>query len=212
MRRMVWVMGIVAASGMLLATPQLAAHAASPTSSCVSNGQGQWQCRFFESLNGAPSEISDVVPVPSDATGAAPGATIALVENPALPQNDPKNWSEVIEFTPNPGAATSAQMFSEGCSSGPTNETDISCFPPPPASQFVTEVQQGTGDDFQDCTTFDALASDGHAFAVITACSDAALAEQPGPSVPEVPMALMLPLAAVGVVAAFGVRRRLNKA
>jgi hypothetical protein len=212
MRRMAWVIGMVAASGVFLATPQRAAHAA-PTSFCVAGPPVQ--CTFFESAGaaGAPSEISDIVPVADSSGAPVPASTIALFENPALLPDDPKNWSEVIEFIPDqPGATTShsAQMFSEGCRSGPTNETDISCFPPS-ANQFVMEVQQGAGDDFQDCTHFIAQSPSMQQFAQITACSDAALAEQPGPNVPEVPLVAMLPLAALGVVATIGLRRRLNK-
>ena len=71
MRRMVWVIAMVAASGLFLATPQRAAHAASPSSACAAGPP--LHCVFYESANGAPSEISDVVPVPPDASsGPAP--------------------------------------------------------------------------------------------------------------------------------------------
>ena len=98
-------------------------------------------------------------------------------------------------------------MVSDGCSSVPNNDTDISCFP---AANTVTqppveEVQNGTGNDFQDCTQFPALFQ-GQVFAIVNACSDAAQVE-PSPSIPEVPIAALLPVAAIGVVGAAALRR-----
>jgi hypothetical protein len=182
------------------------------------------QCALYETRRDATgtevaSEISDVVDFTKSIVACAPtcivpSGAVAIVENPNLPQTDPTNWSDVVEFLPvtagaPPGSpSTSVQQLSEGCGN-PNNPFDVSCYPPASAiTQFVVEVQSGQGNDFTDCTPF-AYLFNGQSFAQVNACSDAPLNEAPNPDVPEAPLAAMLPFAALGVlVAGYGWRRR----
>jgi hypothetical protein len=139
---------------------------------------------------------------------------IALFENPALPPTDRTNWSDVIVFSPpspsNPNAPFgTVQFLSNGCASGPQSQTDITCFPAATTQAPIQEIQTGTGYDSQDCTPFTAFSAQlgGAPYAVGQACSDAALNE-PGTNIPEVPMSFMLPVAAIGIFGAAGLKRR----
>jgi hypothetical protein len=192
-----------------------------PSSGCFSPVTGGLQCTLYETRRDATgaevaSEISDVVDFTKSIVACAPtcvvpSGAVAIVENPSLPQTDPHNWSDVVDFISatggGPGSpSTSVQQFSEGCGNA-SNPFDISCFPPAASiTQFVVEIQTGQGNDFTDCTTFPYLFQ-GQAFAQVNACSDAALNEAPNPDVPDVPLAAMLPLAGAGVAIA-GYRRR----
>jgi hypothetical protein len=145
--------------------------------------------------------------------GVVPSNTAVLVENPNLPQNDRKNWSDVVEFIPaTPGSpfgspSVSVQMLSEGC--GNLNDpTDITCFPAATAvDQFIPEVQTGTGSDFTDCTQYPVIFQ-GQAAIHVTACSDTPAVESGDTlPVPEVPLPILLPLAGLGLVAVVGFRK-----
>ena len=223
MRRLARLAAAATVVGTLLLTAAwtaLALAQAQPTSSCVATGNAGppfYNCTLFESLAGASSELSDVVAIPPAASGApVPGPMdVALFENPALSPMDRTNWSDVIVFTPpttpaDPNAPFgTVQFLSEGCASGTSNETDISCFPAAASQPPIEEVQMGTGYDSADCTPFQALSPQlgGAPYAIGHACSDAALNE-PGANIPEVPMSFMLPVAALGVFAATGFKRR----
>lgn len=205
MLRLTGAIAIAAASGVFLAVPPLAAHAAVAGSYCTFSGVNGLFCQLYESRGGAPSELSDVVPL----TETFANSTIALVENPALPQTDPRNWSDVVVFVYSGGSNGAVHQLSEGCGN-PNDPFDISCFPPATAvSQFVAETQQGQGNDFSDCTTFRA-SSNGSASVI--ACSDAAVSEAPEqPDIPEVPLPILLPSAALGMVAVVGFRKLLTR-
>jgi hypothetical protein len=146
-----------------------------------------------------------------------PTNVTALVENPALPQTDPTNWSDVVIFSPavTPSGSTSAvDLLSEGC--GTANPLDISCFPTAQeVNQFVPEVQAGTGNDFTDCTpfTFTLAGPPPQLIADVTACSDSPAVET-GDTVPipEVPMPILLPIAALGLIGAAGFRKLRRRA
>jgi hypothetical protein len=194
----------------------VAGAAATPTSFCVSGANAGFPvaCTLYESRAGAPSEVSDVVPIPQP-PGVVPSNTTVLIENPNLPQNDPKNWSDVIEFIPQtPGSpvgspSTSVEMLSVGCGNL-QDPTDITCFPAAATvTQFVVETQTGTGDDFRDCTPFSVIFQ-GQDAVDVHACSDSPAVET-GDTVPipEVPLPILLPIGALGVVVAgYGWRRR----
>jgi hypothetical protein len=198
-----------------------------PSSGCftpVSNPT--LQCTLYESRRDATgvevaSEISDLVDF-SKTIGACapscvvPSGAVAIVQNPNLPQTDPHNWSDVVEFISATGGgpgtpSTSVQQLSEGCGNA-TNPFDISCFPQAASiTQFVIETQTGLGNDFTDCTPFPYLFQ-GQPVAQVTACSDAALNETPNPDVPDVPLAAMLPLAGAAVaVGGYWRRRRASR-
>jgi hypothetical protein len=219
MRRMSWLGAFVIAAALFLIIPARAGHAQPPppASSCMQTGIGPpfYTCTLYESAKDAtgaeaPSELSDVLPIPPSMTAPPVPAAIevAIVENGNLTQTDPHNWSDVVQFLP-PTANSpfgSVQMLSNGCATVPDNETDISCFPA--ATQFAQEVGM-TGNDFQDCTFF--LANfQGAPYAQVQACSGAPINE-PAPNIPEAPLAAMLPIAAVGVVGAVGFGRRLRR-
>jgi hypothetical protein len=219
MRRLARFAAAATVVGSLLLTAAwtvLALAQAEPTSSCVATGSSSppfYNCTLFESLAGAQSELSDVVALPP-ATGAQPvpeTMDVALFENPQLPATDRTNWSDVIVFTPPSGDPNApngtVQFLSNGCASGPSNQTDISCFPAAATQPPIEEIQSGTGYDSQDCTPFQALTSAGAPYAIGHACSDAALNE-PGANIPEVPMSFMLPVAALGIFGAAGLKRR----
>jgi hypothetical protein len=141
-------------------------------------------CTLYETRRDATgtevaSEISDVVDF-SKGGGVVQSGAVAIVENPNLPQTDPTNWSDVVEFIPvtagaPPGSpSTSVQQLSEGCGN-PNDEFDVSCYPPLSAiTQFVVEVQSGRANDFTDCTPF-AYLFNGQPVGQVNACSDAAL-------------------------------------
>jgi hypothetical protein len=157
MLRLARVIAIAAASGVFLAIPPLATHAAVPSSSCIPSSTGYpVTCTLYESLSGAPSEVSDVVSTQL----VVPSGIAVLLENPNGSQTDLTNWSDVIEFLPQaPGSpnSLSVQFLSEGCGNL-QNPFDVSCFPSPPqVEQFILEVQTGVGDDFRDCTSFPVL-------------------------------------------------------
>jgi hypothetical protein len=191
------------------------AQAVPPPSSCVANPTGPpfYTCTLEESLNGAQSELSTVVPLPPPGPAVPATMDIAFFENPALLPADRTNWSDVIEFSPpspsNPNAPFgTVQFLSNGCASGPQSQTDISCFPAQATQPPIQEIQTGTGYDSQDCTPFQAIEpQSGIVYAVGQACSDAALNE-PGANIPEVPMSFMLPVAALGIFGAAGLKRR----
>jgi hypothetical protein len=184
-----------------------------PSSSC--SPPPSPSCTLYESRRDASgkevaSEISDVVDFSKD-FGAVPSGVVAIVENPTLPQTDPSNWSDVVDFISATGGgpgtpSTSVQQLSEGCGNA-SNPFDISCFPPAASiTQFVVETQTGQGNDFTDCTTF-VYQFQGQNLVLVNACSDAPLSEALNPDVPDVPLAAMLPLAGAGVAIA-GYRRR----
>lgn len=209
MLRLARIIAITAASGVFLGAPPLPARAAVPTSSCTSQtGNYPVQCTVYESAVGAPSELSDIVatvlPVPNDIT--------VLVENPTLPQTDPTNWSDVVSFHSCfcGGVGSGVEIISVGC--GNVNDpTDISCFPPATSvNQFVTEVPAGTGNDFTDCTsfTFTLAGPPPQVIADVNACSDSPAVETGDTvPVPEVPLPILLPIAALGLIAVVGFRK-----
>ena len=63
------------------------------------------------------------------------------------------------------------------------------------------------GSDYTDCTFFSYLFQ-GQSVGLENACSDAALAVEPNPDVPEAPWAAMLPVAGLGVLVTCYRRRR----
>jgi hypothetical protein len=219
MRRLARFAAAATVVGSLIVTAAwtaLAIAAAEPTSSCVATGAGGppfYICTVYESLAGAHSELSDVVPIPPSAGPPVPSAMdIALFTDPALPPTDRTNWSDVIVFSPPSGPNApfgTVQFLSNGCSSPAPTETDISCFPAAATQPPTQEIQVGTGYDSQDCTPFQAFSPQlgGAPYAVGHACSDATLNE-PGANIPEVPMSFMLPVAAMGVFGVAGLKRR----
>jgi len=221
MRRLARLAAATTVVGTLLLTAAwtaLALAQVQPTSSCVATGSPTppfYNCTVYESLAGAPSELSDVVALPPSNAPPVPSAMdIALFENPQLPTTDRTNWSDVIVFAP-PSPTGNApfgtvQFFSNGCASGTQNQTDISCFPAAATQPPIQEVLTGVGYDSADCTPFQAISPqlNGAPYAIGHACSDAALNPEPGANIPEVPMSFMLPVAALGVFAATGFKRR----
>jgi hypothetical protein len=206
MLRLARVIAIAAASGVFLAAPPLAAHAAVPTSSCTLHTNAPEDCTTYESQNGVPSEVSDVVPT----FNTVPARIIAFYENHLLNIDDPHNWSDVVEFVPTaPGSqqSTSVMMLSVGC--GNLNDpTDITCFPPR-SSVFAVNPEAppnpATGNDFTDCSTAYSIAdATGHALVAGHVCSEASA---DAPVVPEAPTPILLPIAALGVFGLLGFRR-----
>jgi hypothetical protein len=133
-----------------------------------------------------------------------------LLQNPNGSPTDLTNWSDVIEFLPQaPGSpqSLSVQFLSEGCGNL-QNPFDVSCFPvPTQVNQFIPEVQSGVGDDFRDCTSFP-IVFQGQNAVNVHACSDTPAVETGDTvPVPEVPLPILLPLAALGLIAVVGFRK-----
>jgi hypothetical protein len=228
-RRLASVIGILAASGLFLTTPLMAAHAQvpEPTSFCnmMVGAVPPVFCTLYEDdATGTPSEVSNAVALPPGVF--VPPGFAALLQDPGVHDTGPKNWSDVVDFIPDcqgqPGCqiAGSVQFLSEGCGDAATNPFDITCFPS--ATQLsqppTIETQQpasGTPNDFTDCTVFVYAppSFNSQPFAQINACSDAHTLsdtgpDQPGPNIPEVPLAVMLPFVALGSVTVVALRRR----
>jgi hypothetical protein len=115
---------------------------AGPISNCAPNGGGGITCNIFETDgSGNPSEISNVITLPSPVTGGY----LVLKDNPAAPDSDQTQWSDVLVFAPTAGIATTVQLFSAGCNT--TNPNDRSCFPSfatvtaDPDSAFISETK-----------------------------------------------------------------------
>jgi len=118
--------------------------AAGPISSCAPNGGGGITCNIYETdAAGNPSEISNVINLGASVTGGY----LVLKDNPAAPDSDQSQWSDVLVFAPTAGSATTVQMFSAGCNTA--NPNDRSCFPSfatvsgDPDSGFINETQGG---------------------------------------------------------------------
>jgi hypothetical protein len=115
--------------------------AAGPISNCVPNGGGGITCDIFETdASGNPSEISNIITLPTLVTGGY----LVLKDNPVAPDTDQSQWSDVLVFAPTAGSATTVQMFSAGCNTA--NPNDRSCFPSfatvsaDPDSGFIDET------------------------------------------------------------------------
>ncbi len=115
---------------------------AGPVSNCAANGGGGFDCNIFETdVSGNKSEISNVITLPA----LVVGGYLVLKDNPAAPDSDQTQWSDVLVFAPTGGNATTVQMFSAGCNTG--NPNDRSCFPSfatvtaDPDSAFVNETE-----------------------------------------------------------------------
>lgn len=132
-----------------LALPLCATASAILSSSCTNDeGDSGFTCNFYESLNGAPSEISDVVPFPAGQSVTA--GYIVLLESPAASHTDPTQWSDVLHLIDGGGGlATSAQLLSIGCNCFPTSDT-VQASP----NAFVVEPQGGAPDNFQFTSGF----------------------------------------------------------
>jgi hypothetical protein len=120
----------------------LTALTAGPISNCALNGGGGITCNIFETdASGNPSEISNVINLPMVVTGGY----LVLKDNPAAPDSDQSQWSDVLVFAPTGGNATTVQMFSAGCNTA--NPNDRSCFPTfatvtgDPDSGFINETK-----------------------------------------------------------------------
>jgi hypothetical protein len=97
---------------------------AGPISSCAPNAGGGITCNIFETdASGNRSEISNAINVGSPVTGGY----LVLKENPAAPDSDQSQWSEVLLFAPAGGSASTVQLFSAGCNTA--NPSDRSCLP-----------------------------------------------------------------------------------
>jgi PEP-CTERM motif len=123
--------------GLLCAAPSAQATSV-PISSCSVIGFG-FACDFYEIDNatGSPSEISSPVTLPTfsfiDPVEVTTGYVILLESGNPASSTDQQNqalWSDVLVIS---GAGTgetyTARLFSDGCNSGDTSETDRSCFP-----------------------------------------------------------------------------------
>jgi hypothetical protein len=207
MRKLVTFAGILAALGLFWLTPARTAHAGTaPNSGCNANFT---VCTLYESDgNGNPSEIGNAV--------SAPGgfSAFALLENPLGAASDPHNWSDVVFITCDAipgGCAAHAHLVSQGCNN-PNNPADISCFPAS-VNSTSNETSTGQGNDFTDSTSvFVQGASFNTTYTVYSDCACPTDREggPPGVELPDAPMAMMLPVAALGVisVATFRFRRR----
>jgi hypothetical protein len=209
MLRLARVIAIAAASGVFVAVPPLPARAAVPTSFCVPSSTYPIHCTFYESKNGAPSEVSDIVTIPLQVSAGE----AVLLQNPNGSFTDRNNWSDVIEFIPQATGRTdlsvSARFLSEGCGNL-QNPLDITCFPAAyrGLQDHKPEVATGQGNDFTDCTTINLFILGSNAGSA-SVCSDSPAVEagDTTPVVPEVPIPILLPVAALGVVGLFGFRK-----
>jgi hypothetical protein len=122
---------------------------AGPVSNCASNtGAPGFTCNIFETnVDGTASETSNILTLPSP-VGAG---FLVLMESPTGDQNDQTQWSDVVQFIDGGnGIATTLRFFSD-TGAFPSLQT-VQNGP----SQFITEVQTGTGSDFTDSTLFTA--------------------------------------------------------
>src|SRR5215813_264972 len=118
---------------------------ASPVSNCTLNpgpqpGSG-FICNIYETdAAGNPSQIGNVINLPNPVIGGL----LVLKKDPAIPDNDVTNWTNVLKFGDGTNSTTSImQLFSKGCNTGNPNAT--TCFPPynPGVSAFITQANPG---------------------------------------------------------------------
>ncbi len=141
--------------------PAVAPGGPPPTSNCALNMGPGHTCNVYETdASGNPSEISNVITLPTAVTGGY----LVLKHNGAIADSDVSNWSDVLKFGDGTNAATtSIQLFSRGCNTG--NPNDTSCFPPytPATSGFVAESNPGPTIFFASPNTYNVYSIDDDA-------------------------------------------------
>jgi hypothetical protein len=136
-----------------------------PNSGCTLNpgpqpASGQ-TCNIYETNGaGVPSEISNVITLPS----VVVGGFLVLKENGAIADSVVSNWSDVLKFGDGSNAnTTTMQFFSAGCNTGDPN--DRSCFPPysPGTSGFLVESHPSPSVFFNSPNTYNLYSVDDEA-------------------------------------------------
>lgn len=147
-----------AAPGTPAANAGPAPQAAAPTTAAVTAGDctyisGVTTCNVREVAAGKASDISSVFSLPA----LVIAGYVILKEDPAKPNDDRSNWSDVLHFlNRGDGLSTTYQIVSSGCNKGPGN---VICFPSYSTviannAGFITEVQYGAQNDSVDATVY----------------------------------------------------------